>query len=464
MVLEFIRRRFFEVFYYIHHLFILILVFLFIHNHNHMAYKYLSGPVAVYCLDRLYRNLRTAFACSPVRAVIQHPSGVVEIQLDKKIIGHRTGQYVKICCPSVSLLQWHPVTISSAPEEELLTLHFRLAGGWTSSLARRLGCKFDTDARGSTIQKVVAAVGGLKALTFGRHCCGSVAESMAPAPRPNIPYHPLRHDPTTVPMYSQAGGNSSYISINMVAKGGGMAIGSGPAMADDADKLMPTITVVSSRPAGAGNGESPTLAQVESGDVVIKMGADLPLILVDGPYSGPADRFFEYKVGVLIAAGIGVTPAAAVLRSVYFKWLQGREQLPSKKVYLFWVFREIETLEWFKDLLVALEEEGLGDVVEVHTYYTGEIPETHIPQLAPADDRFGSQVMSTPIGTKSYIGRPDFDNIFESIGALHPETRVGTFFCGPKPMLRKVRRQAHKWDAALRGSNKTVLDFHAEHF
>ncbi|KAJ2830962.1 NADPH oxidase 3 [Coemansia furcata] len=456
-----IRQRLFEVFYFIHHLFILCTVFLFIHGDNKRASKYLSGPIALYCADRLYRNLRTAFAKSPIRAVIQHPSGVYEIQLDKKIIGHRPGQYVRLYCPSVSLLQWHPITISSAPEEELLTLHIRLAGGWTTSLAQRLGCSFESDARQSTVQKVVALSGGLKAMALRRFCHSAVI-NVSPAPLLDIPYHPLRHDPTTVPMYSQAGGNSSYISIDMVAKGGSTAMRGSLAIADDDGKLKPTVSVVGNRLEEVA--ESPSSAQIENGNVVIKMGAELPVIFIDGPYSGPAEHFFDYEVGVLIAAGIGVTPAAAVLRSVYFKWLQGRDQLPSKKVYVFWVYRDIDTIEWFKDLLIALEEEGLGSIVEVRTFFTGQVPESHTPQLAPAEDRFGKQVITTSIGTKSYIGRPDFGDIFESIGALHPDTRVGTFLCGPKPMVRKVRREAHRWDARLRKSSNTTMDFHSEVF
>ncbi|KAJ2032156.1 hypothetical protein H4S03_006338, partial [Coemansia sp. S3946] len=242
-----IRQRLFEVFYFIHHLFIVCTVFLFIHGDNKRATKYLIGPIILYCTDRLYRNLRTAFARSPIRAVIQHPSGVFEIQLDKRIIGHRPGQYVRLYCPSVSLLQWHPITISSAPEEELLTLHIRLAGGWTTSLAQRLGCSFESDARKSTVQKVVALSGRLKALTFGRCCYSAAAKDIPPAPLLDIPYHPLRHDPTTVPMYSQAGGSSSYISIDMVAKGGSTAIRGSLALGDDDGKLKPTVSIVGSR-------------------------------------------------------------------------------------------------------------------------------------------------------------------------------------------------------------------------
>ncbi|KAJ1953025.1 hypothetical protein GGI12_006106, partial [Dipsacomyces acuminosporus] len=124
MAIKPIRKRYFELFYLTHHLFILCIVFLFIHHDNNLTYKFLSGPLALYCVDRLYRNLRSAFARSSIRAVVQHPSGVVEVLMDKKIFNYRPGQYVKLYCPSVSLLQWHPVTISSAPEEDFLSIHF----------------------------------------------------------------------------------------------------------------------------------------------------------------------------------------------------------------------------------------------------------------------------------------------------------------------------------------------------
>ncbi|KAJ2899802.1 hypothetical protein IWW38_000832 [Coemansia aciculifera] len=416
--IEPIRRYFFEAFYYIHHLFILHLVLLFIHNQNHLTYKYLSGPLALYCTDRLYRNLRTVFAKSPIRAVIQHPAGVVELRLEKRIIGHRPGQYVKLCCPSVSLLQWHPVTISSAPEEELLILHFRLAGGWTRSFADRLGCSFGANARSSAIQKVVAGSAEIEASGVARHLYSVAAAN------------PELFSPPSISVVARA---SKEIAIEPSAFANSLA-------------------------------EMSTLAQMESGDVVIRLGAELPVIYVDGPYSVPTERFFEYEVGVLIAAGIGITPMASVLRSVYFKWLQGRDHLPSKKVYVFWVFRDIGTIEWFKDLLIALEEEGLNSIVKVCTYFTGEIPESHISQLAPAKDRFGKHLIATPIGTQSYVGRPDFGTIFETIGELHADTRVGTFLCGPKPMIREVRREARKWDARLCKSTKTTIDFFSEHF
>ncbi|KAJ2872238.1 hypothetical protein FB639_004369, partial [Coemansia asiatica] len=373
-----IRKRLFEIFYFAHHLFIVYIAVMYIHHRAYMTKKYVSGPLALYCVDRLYRCLRSAFARSPVRAVIQHPSGLVEIQLDKKILGHRPGQFVKVYCPSVSLLQWHPMTISSAPEEELLTIHFSLYGRWTRKLSKRLGCQFpEGDVRGSQEHSLIVTQIGKQAVSFGRHRqsidkkdIASSAEAVGNSVA--IPYHPLHQDPTTAPMYSQAGGNSSYISIDMVGKGGRGAICSGIVAAaaaanstndkaDEDKKDKPRIAVYDAK--HAASKEYLASSQLESGEIVLKMGQGLPWIFVDGPYSSPTEHFFEYEVGVLIAAGIGVTPAASVLRSVYFKWLKDPEKLPCKKVYLFWVYRDIKTLEWFKDLLIALDEEGLGSIV-----------------------------------------------------------------------------------------------------
>ncbi|KAJ1665244.1 hypothetical protein EV178_003425 [Coemansia sp. RSA 1646] len=255
------------------------------------------------------------------------------------------------------------------------------------------------------------------------------------------------------------GANSSYVSIDMVIKGYGATLNTTQPRDSNA-KNKATVTVHNT----IASVDQPTKIQTDDGKTVIKMGGNLPSIYIDGPYSAPTEHFFEYEVGVLIAAGIGVTPAASVLRSVYFRWLQGRDKLLTRKIYLFWAYRDIGTLEWFKDILIALEEEGLSSVVEVRTYYTGKISPSPKPEDALSDDRFGTCASGTTSGRMSYVGRPDFDNIFEALGDLHSGVKIGTFFCGPKPMARKVRRLAHKWDKRLNKATGAKLDFHSEVF
>ncbi|KAJ1339459.1 hypothetical protein BSLG_005940 [Batrachochytrium salamandrivorans] len=47
----------------------------------------------------------------------------------------------------------------------------------------------------------------------------------------------------------------------------------------------------------------------------IEKRMDLPEIRIDGPYGAPAEDLYNYKVAVLVGAGIGVTPAASLLKS-----------------------------------------------------------------------------------------------------------------------------------------------------
>ena len=44
------------------------------------------------------------------------------------------GQYVFICIPEISLFEWHPFSISSSPDQPLVTLHVRALGSWTRAL------------------------------------------------------------------------------------------------------------------------------------------------------------------------------------------------------------------------------------------------------------------------------------------------------------------------------------------
>ena len=49
------------------------------------------------------------------------------------------GQYVLIQCPSISTLEWHPFTLTSAPQEDFFSVHIRAAGDWTEALCKAFG-------------------------------------------------------------------------------------------------------------------------------------------------------------------------------------------------------------------------------------------------------------------------------------------------------------------------------------
>lgn len=70
----------------------------------------------------------------PALQVVMHPARVLELQMQKKGFRMEVGQYIFVNCPAISLLEWHPFTLTSAPEEDFFSIHIRAAGDWTERL------------------------------------------------------------------------------------------------------------------------------------------------------------------------------------------------------------------------------------------------------------------------------------------------------------------------------------------
>lgn len=70
----------------------------------------------------------------PCPQVVMHPARVLELQMQKKGFCMEVGQYIFVNCPAISALEWHPFTLTSAPEEDFFSIHIRAAGDWTERL------------------------------------------------------------------------------------------------------------------------------------------------------------------------------------------------------------------------------------------------------------------------------------------------------------------------------------------
>ena len=87
------------------------------------------------------------------------------------------------------------------------------------------------------------------------------------------------------------------------------------------------------------------------------------LCLNDSIFPPSFQDIFQHEVGLLVGGGIGVTPFASILKSIFYKLTDGNTQLRLKKVYFYWICPEIDSFEWFADLLInierQLEEKGI---------------------------------------------------------------------------------------------------------
>jgi NADPH oxidase len=223
-------------------------------------YQYWIVGGFTYLLERVAREMRGRHK-TYVSKVIQHPSNVCEIQIKKEKTLTRAGQYIFLCCPEISLWQYHPFTLTSAPEEDYISVHVRCQGDFTVALARSLGCDFGKkgDRDGAVVKSI-----------------------------------------------------------------------------DE-------------------EGVDPSLRRV------------LPRVYIDGPFGSASEDVFKFEVAVLVGAGIGVTPFASILKSIWYRmnYPQGRSRL--RKVYFFWVIRDFGSLEWFRSLLMAIEAQDSEHAIEIHT-------------------------------------------------------------------------------------------------
>uniref|UniRef100_A0A3B5MEK9 NADPH oxidase 1 n=1 Tax=Xiphophorus couchianus TaxID=32473 RepID=A0A3B5MEK9_9TELE len=346
--MEVIRRNYFEVFWYTHHLFIIFFAGL--------TWWYVIGPMVIYLCERLLRFIRymqnvqyrkvkhhclTPIFPGPALTerfflqIVMRPSKVLELQLVKKGFKMDVGQYVFLNCPAISQLEWHPFTMTSAPEEDFFSVHIRSAGDWT-------------------------------------------------------------------------------------------------------DKL---IDIMEKLPEGA---QGP------------KMG-------VDGPFGTASEDVFDYEVSMLVGAGIGVTPFASILKSIWYKFKDNDPKLRTRKIYFYWLCRETNAFEWFADLLKAqeneMEERGMGDFLTYKLFLTGW-DQSHVNYIMVNMDQETDVV--TGLKQKTHYGRPNWDKEFEQVRNENPTSVVGTFLCGPEALGKVLEKKCGKYSDV--DPRKTKFYFNKENF
>ncbi|XP_028656250.1 NADPH oxidase 4 isoform X1 [Erpetoichthys calabaricus] len=110
------------------------------------TWLWVSGPLCLYCVERLYRCIRSNTPVT-ILSVICHYCDVIEVQMLKKKFKARPGQYIVLYCPSISAVENHPFTLTLCPsrKRETFCIHFRVLGDWTKRLQELLLSDLNTD-------------------------------------------------------------------------------------------------------------------------------------------------------------------------------------------------------------------------------------------------------------------------------------------------------------------------------
>ncbi|CAB3999131.1 cytochrome b-245 heavy chain-like [Paramuricea clavata] len=360
---ELLRRSYFEVFWYTHHLFIIFFAGLLVHGFGGLVrkqvnvdehdplecqgfvnpqqgcpqprfeatgaatWKWVITPLALYFIERCIRYFRSLQNVK-VTTVIQHPSNVIEIRMTKSRFHSEAGQYIFLHCPKISSLEWHPFTLTSCPEEDFFSVHIRTAGDWTDDLAKL------------------------------------------------------------------------FVDENQEQR------------------------------------------------------QQTPRLAVDGPFGTSSTDFLKYSVCVFVGAGIGVTPFASILKSIWYQHNKSGSSLNIKKVYFYWICRDTNAFEWFAELLTSMEdqmvEKGNGDFLEYNMYLTRGWTNNEARNIMLRDREEGEDVI-TGLKRKTFFGRPQWDGIFSKIAESNPSTDIGVFFCGPSGLSHTLRNMSNKYSNTKEG-------------
>ncbi|XP_057422567.1 respiratory burst oxidase homolog protein B-like [Lotus japonicus] len=134
----------FNAFWYSHHLLIIVYVLLVIHGHflylskkwyKNTTWMYLAVPMILYESERLIRAFRSCFKYVRIQSVSWYTGNVFALKMSKpQGFKYMSGQYIYVNCSDISPFEWHPFSITSAPEDDYLSVHIRTLGDWTSQL------------------------------------------------------------------------------------------------------------------------------------------------------------------------------------------------------------------------------------------------------------------------------------------------------------------------------------------
>ncbi|KAJ4820193.1 Respiratory burst oxidase-like protein [Rhynchospora pubera] len=131
----------FNAFWYTHHVFIFVYVLLIIHSMflflakdftAKTTWMYLAVPILIYVGERIYRTIRSEMVSLKIQKARIYSGKVVSLEMKKPPgFTYRSGMYVFVQCPRISKFEWHPFSLTSAPDDDHLTMHIRSLGDWS---------------------------------------------------------------------------------------------------------------------------------------------------------------------------------------------------------------------------------------------------------------------------------------------------------------------------------------------
>ncbi|KAL3806863.1 hypothetical protein ACHAXA_004574 [Cyclostephanos tholiformis] len=137
--LNWIRRKYFNVFYWSHIAFVGFIVCVFLHARG--ARPFIMVSVASYVVDKVLHMMWTQLPRKTLRIEPVGEGGkttfvrISKTPLNQLLGRHKVGQWVVVNFPELSLTEWHPFSVASGPSQPFIDLYIRALGNHTKSIA-----------------------------------------------------------------------------------------------------------------------------------------------------------------------------------------------------------------------------------------------------------------------------------------------------------------------------------------
>ncbi|KAL5755524.1 hypothetical protein ACOSQ2_020270 [Xanthoceras sorbifolium] len=229
-----------------------------------------------------------------------------------------------------------------------------------------------------------------------------------------------------------------------------------------------------------------------SGVLIAEGGSDnygFPKISIDGPYGAPAQDYKKYDVVLLVGLGIGATPMISIVKDIINNMetedtnnLESAlengtankiknnnkatsSSLKTRKAYMYWVTREQRSFEWFREIMDEVAEMDKKGVIELHNYCTsvyeeGDARSALISMLQSLQYAKNGVDVVSETRVKSHFAKPNWRQVYKEISLLHPESRIGVFYCGIPAAMKELKQLASEFSH----KSTTKFDFHKENF
>jgi predicted ferric reductase len=126
----FVRRRGFELFYYIHFMFLLFVAGALYHASK--GPEFLLPGLGLWAIDRIIR-FSHRFRKIVVLSVTNYAGDLTKFKFEGMPVVN-PGQMAWLHIPLISQIHWHPYTVASAPEDNVGTIAVRGLGGYTNKV------------------------------------------------------------------------------------------------------------------------------------------------------------------------------------------------------------------------------------------------------------------------------------------------------------------------------------------